>query len=742
MTSIQTVITIFCVLLATTLSTAQTIPLNNSWKFNVGDQSDWKNSDFNDAHWNKISISANWESQGYPDLNGFAWYRTSFDLSPEQLREDWVLLAGIIDDADETYINGVLVGSTGKFPPNDQSAWDTQRKYTLPKGILLAHNTLAIRVYDGTGGGGIYAGRMELITQKQFNHERQLLLQKKQSWHQLTTSNGLIAAVYNAASHQVETVYPHIFSAYDSAQLVAPFVRNIAPDIAEKPTKVEYQANTHVIETQYQHFSIFYTASFTASDKVFYVVVRGKPEVISSLKFRHESGDEAQLFTRTFTVQRGKIMEKYFLYGFTDRFHPTVDLAQTEKRLRAEQTSIIETETEFMEQVFSRCRFPKGISRQQKSLMKQSIAVLKMAQVADNEVFPLSKGQILAGLRPGVWAISWVRDGAFAINALTTMGLLEEAKKGLAFMLNAAPSGQYVHYRHTDGKDYGISVDYQISVTRYFGNSREESDYADTRGPNIEIDDFGLFLDALCDYVTASGDTAFFRQWQSVLQTKVADPILHNINEQGIIRADSGPWEHHLPGRSFAFTSAVCGVGLQKFAQIQQQLGYPAQSYFNGADQLYRGVMLTMLYENRLIKGNAQDQSPTDHYFFDGATFELFAGGFINEKSLFLSHIAAYNQELQVKNKDKTGYIRFNSSDSYENQEWPFASMRVAVAQNKFGNPKEARRLLARITDLAAHNYYLIPEIVTIEDNSYRGSIPMAGYGAGAYLITMRALYK
>ncbi len=47
------------------------------------------------------------------------------------------------------------------------------------------------------------------------------------------------------------------------------------------------------------------------------------------------------------------------------------------------------------------------------------------------------------------------------------------------------------------------------------------------------------------------------------------------------------------------------------------------------------------------------------------------------------------------------GYIRFNSADSYENQEWPFASMWVAVAQTIFGNPPEAKRLLARVTQLA-----------------------------------------
>jgi GH15 family glucan-1,4-alpha-glucosidase len=148
-----------------------------------------------------------------------------------------------------------------------------------------------------------------------------------------------------------------------------------------------------------------------------------------------------------------------------------------------------------------------------------------------------------------------------------------------------------------------------------------------------------------------------------------------------------------------------------------------------------------MGYENRLIKGNAEDQSPSDHYFFDGATFELFAGGFIREKALFLSHIAAYDQELRVKVGEKAGYIRFNSSDAYENQEWPFAGLRVAVAQTIFGNRQEAKHLIGRVTNFARHNYHLIPEIVALQDGQYKGAVPMVGYGAGAYILALVALH-
>ena len=103
-----------------------------------------------------------------------------------------------------------------------------------------------------------------------------------------------------------------------------------------------------------------------------------------------------------------------------------------------------------------------------------------------------------------------------------------------------------------------------------------------------------------------------------------------------------------------------------------------------------------------------------------------------------------YDSQLKVNEKygKDRGYIRFNSEDSYENQEWPFASMRVAVAQNKFGYPDKAKQLINRITEFAQHNYNQIPEIITNEEQQYSGAIPMVGYGSGAYVLTILDYYK
>ena len=89
-------------------------------KFKVGDDMVWRSPDFDDSRWNSINTFYSWETQGY-DYNGFAWYRIRFTLPREMLDKsyykDWLhIYMAKIDDADETYLNGKLIGKTGAFP--------------------------------------------------------------------------------------------------------------------------------------------------------------------------------------------------------------------------------------------------------------------------------------------------------------------------------------------------------------------------------------------------------------------------------------------------------------------------------------------------------------------------------------------------------------------------------------------------------------------------------------------------
>jgi sialate O-acetylesterase len=148
--------------------------LEGVWKFSIGDNMQWTDKNFNDKEWNKIFVPGYWETQGYNDYNGFVWYRKKFVL-PEYLKnKKLVLMVGKIDDIDQVYVNGRLVGSTGRMRNKaseihfDQE-YSTFRGYYIPDDLLTSgENVIAVRVYDGYNVGGIYEGPIGLIAQEKY----------------------------------------------------------------------------------------------------------------------------------------------------------------------------------------------------------------------------------------------------------------------------------------------------------------------------------------------------------------------------------------------------------------------------------------------------------------------------------------------------------------------------------------------------------------------------------------------
>ncbi len=720
------------------LLNAQTVEFPSLWKFKTGDDVRYKETSFDDSQWNNIAVPSQWETQGFPNYDGYAWYRTKFSVPKNLLNKELFLLLGKVDDIDETFLNGKKIGGLGKFPPVNESAWNQQRIYKIPAGVLKEQNILTVRVFDGGAPGGVIGGLIGLYTKKEYEKELNLGPPPKKSYSKLTTSNGLIAAVYDEKTNRIETAMPHIFQAFDSSHSVRAFARDIRPIISKKPKSVSYEGNTHVICTDYDNFSIYYFAPFTTEEKILYAVIRGFKDDIENIQFEYHSG-AGTILKREALRAIGKTAEKYFLFSFKDSLHNnSAAIENAAIRVLTSPSSLLVSEVKFMKNVFASANMQKNISKKEKNVIEQSIAVLKMAQVGEKEIFPLSRGQILASLPPGVWNIAWVRDGSYSIMALARLGLFSEAKRALQFMLSAE-SNNYKKFIHNDGKDYGIGKDYQISVCRYFGNGKEESDFNDD-GPNIEIDGFGLFLTAFSEYVKESRDTNFFKENYSVLTEKIADVILHSIAENNLIRNESGPWERHLPGAQYAYTSAVCAAGLQIFAEVSRSLNLPFEKYFSGADRLQKGIMENLLSKTGVVAGRAT--IPLTHFeYFDAATFELFASGIINDSKLFSSHIKAYEKVLRIPGK-KRGYVRTTSTDWYESQEWIFLNTRLASAYARFGKKKEAKLLLDWITAQAQYNFNLIPELFTAKEGNYEGAIPMVGFGAGTYILGLIDYYE
>jgi len=123
---------------------------------------EFRKVDFDDSNWNqwdsKIIDYSNtdYQSEGrfesaFEESNkllsdGIIWFRTKIMI--DDISEDYQLVVEKgIDDSDQTYFNGELIGNT--------FAWSRKRSYNIPKELLVkGENILAVRISDLRGGGG------------------------------------------------------------------------------------------------------------------------------------------------------------------------------------------------------------------------------------------------------------------------------------------------------------------------------------------------------------------------------------------------------------------------------------------------------------------------------------------------------------------------------------------------------------------------------------------------------------
>lgn len=136
------------------------INLSKEWRFSIGDNEKWASPAHNDQNWEHINVPSDWENEGFNGYDGFAWYRIQFDGTELSQNQTHFLILGFIDDVDETYVNGHLIGQSGRYPPRFRTAYNSNRKYQIPPEAINfnGENVIAIRVYDERLNGGIISG--------------------------------------------------------------------------------------------------------------------------------------------------------------------------------------------------------------------------------------------------------------------------------------------------------------------------------------------------------------------------------------------------------------------------------------------------------------------------------------------------------------------------------------------------------------------------------------------------------
>ena len=131
------------------------------WKFKLGDNARWADVNYDDSKWDEIFVPANWEDEGYPGYDGYAWYRKHFRMSSDLRDKAVYIRIGCVDDVSEVYLNGHFICFTGTFPPHFITAYNVEAKFQVPMEYVnfSGDNVIAVRVYDDQQVGSINQGK-------------------------------------------------------------------------------------------------------------------------------------------------------------------------------------------------------------------------------------------------------------------------------------------------------------------------------------------------------------------------------------------------------------------------------------------------------------------------------------------------------------------------------------------------------------------------------------------------------
>jgi len=124
-----------------------------------GGQPIWAAPEFNDTSWKTMQLPGYIESNGLQGVDGIIWFRKEIYLTPAEANQNSTLYLAKVNDSDNTFINGTLVGVT-------KLQAEKSRVYPIQAGILKpGKNILTVQMEDIGGMGGIYGNPATLYLQ-------------------------------------------------------------------------------------------------------------------------------------------------------------------------------------------------------------------------------------------------------------------------------------------------------------------------------------------------------------------------------------------------------------------------------------------------------------------------------------------------------------------------------------------------------------------------------------------------
>ena len=110
------------------------------------------------VEWKEAAFPMPWANNVLHDYSGFVWGRKDVEIPESWVGKDLALNLGPMDDIDETYVNGAVVGKT-----LDTTLWQTPRQYKVPAALVTSRKvSVVVQIMNTVGAIGMYGSEGQL----------------------------------------------------------------------------------------------------------------------------------------------------------------------------------------------------------------------------------------------------------------------------------------------------------------------------------------------------------------------------------------------------------------------------------------------------------------------------------------------------------------------------------------------------------------------------------------------------
>lgn len=740
------------------------LDLRGKAAFHPGDDEIWRTKFIDEAEggWNFIPVPGAWERLGYPMLDGIGWYRLRFRI-PASLRKDSLLLImSGVDDADQTYLNGGLIGESGSFPPKPRLEPSSLRVYPIPRAAIEEYNLLAIRVFDAGDSGGITGPIFRIIRADSMALVLNEIIDAPFRTPPLFFTNGVMVSALDPVTRVVEWTKPHIFSELDAGlktqSILASVEVSVEIDGARKALRecaaerVGFFGESGIVRGRFREgFEVDWYHPHVPGVRALVLCVR------IPKRSRVAHAGLASRYERDYWLFREVVEEdaletrQYFILCFnaccTDLVERDLALLMAPPPPGKKPPHTLDAELDYWNEIDARSAFPPAsLSPSEQEVYRRSIVTLLQAQSREEGS---GSGQIVSALAPGSQAYTVPRDHLLACMALSEAGLVEEARRGLDFLVRNAGSA-YTLY-DVLGKEFGVGYPYLVTPSRYTGNGAEFR-WQRPDDAVLGFDGTALYIEAVEALRAATrrravlagkafSDSAFIAPFWKDLSTKAANVLLYMRDSAGLIPHDGGPWGEGLspdPGVETSLHAAAALLISARYAKLQRD---PTKLYLyrKAADETidtikgllastrmreavsalthHEELLFTPLIIDCIVLGLLDPHSPEARF-----TLDMFETSFAIE--------------------DAPGmYNAMPDGDWFARQARPFLALRLARARAISGDLARAEALFGQVTRIAQSGGGQLPELVDPVTKNWHGGIPSVA-AAAEYILAAETIAR